>query len=139
MEKVFYFFIKKKTDRNFNKKELDISQTAGHEKLAGHAVVLTSFNSECLRLMNSWGTNWGNHGFFRVVNADVLNFDVFWYESDLSSSERDYYKNHGPEVAKNLIKNLKGLQSAVYKYPKCEQSSKVTEFTGILSEAICPS
>ena len=29
------------------------------QRISGHTVVLTSFNSKCLRLMNSWGQNGG--------------------------------------------------------------------------------
>ncbi|KAL9986940.1 hypothetical protein ACROYT_G001158, partial [Oculina patagonica] len=50
-------------------------------KPGGHAVVLTSYDAESLRLMNSWGDDWADNGFFRVQNSDVLGLkfvDVFW-------------------------------------------------------------
>ena len=37
------------------KKEIDITARLPNVLTDGHAVVLTSFNSECLRLLNSWG------------------------------------------------------------------------------------
>lgn len=48
--------------------------------------------------MNSWGTGFGDQGFFKVSNTEVLNiyyFDVFWYETDLRASEREYFRNQG--------------------------------------------
>lgn len=119
-------------------KVLDISRRPENEKLLGHAVVLTSFNSQCLMLMNSWGTTWADGGFFRIENYQVLGLefiDVFWYERDLSSSKRIFYETHGTEVAQMVHRKLKALQSAVH---QCQQESKVTEFTGTLSEAVCP-
>ena len=34
------------------------------DDLSGRAVVLTSYNSECLTFMNFWGDKWGDSGFF---------------------------------------------------------------------------
>jgi len=52
----------------------------------GHAVVLTSYDAGSLRLMNSWGDDWADNGFFRVQNANVLPglkfFDVSWTSDD---------------------------------------------------------
>lgn len=108
---------------------------------SGHAVVLTSYNSECLRLMNSWGENWADRGFFKVEKAEVLGLefiDVYWKEYDLTREERSSYQAHGSEVAKRLMSLLKGLQVATFTCPSCRESSLVTEFRGTLSHAICP-
>ena len=48
------------------KKEIDIKARRPKTPDFGHAVVLTSFDSECLRLLNSGGDEWGDMGFFRV-------------------------------------------------------------------------
>ncbi|VDI27718.1 Hypothetical predicted protein [Mytilus galloprovincialis] len=123
------------------KAEIDLSKRDPRPKLTGHAVVLTSFNSECLRFMNSWGDNWADMGFFRVQNSIVLDFkfiDVFWTLNDLSERETEYFKKHGAEVADKIMKNLIGLQEAKYKCPECSEISLVTEFSGSLSEAVCP-
>ena len=39
----------------------------------GHAVVLTQIFKDHLYFLNSYGTDWGDNGFFRVENAEVLN------------------------------------------------------------------
>ena len=111
------------------------------ERLSGHAVVLTSFNSQCLRLMNSWGDSWADGGFFRVSDAGVLGLefvDVYWTISDLKQSEKNAYDSHGADVAQKLIARLKGLQMAKYKCPKCHQVSGLGEFTGHALETTCP-
>lgn len=108
---------------------------------SGHAVVLTSYNSESLRLMNSWGENWADRGFFKVEKAEVLGLefiDVYLEESDLTPDERSSYRAHGSKVARKLMSLLKGLQVARFTCPRCSQSSLVTEFRGTLSLAICP-
>ena len=107
----------------------------------GHAVVLTSFDSGCLRLLNSWGEKWGDMGFFRVQNANVLGLkfiDVYWTENDLKEEEIIYFKKHGSTVARQLMELLPSLKRAEYTCPKCSKRSPVMEFTGTLSRAKCP-
>ena len=107
----------------------------------GHAVVLTSYNSKSLTFMNSWGQQWGDNGFFRVQNAEMLQlefFDVYWTLNDLNEGEKEYYRKHGSEVATKLMNSLKGLQKAEYTCPECQQTSLVTEFEGTLSKVRCP-
>ena len=123
--------------------ELDVRKrpTNPSPPTSGHAVVLTSYNNKCLIFMNSWGQKWGDKGFFRVQNAELLQlefFDVYWTSDDLSEGEIKYYDNYGSEVAKMLMKLLKGLQKAEYTCPECEQASLVTEFEGTPSKVRCP-
>ena len=123
--------------------ELDVSKrpSVPPPLTSGHAVVLTSYNSKCLIFMNSWGQEWGDNGFFRVQNAQLLQlkfFDVYWTLDDLTGQEKEYYEHHGSEVAEKLVKSLKGLQKAEYRCPECHKSSRVTEYTGMLSKVCCP-
>ena len=123
------------------KKEID--RTARRPKTPdfGHAVVLTSFDSECLRLLNSYGEDWGDMGFFRVQEADVLGLqfiDVSWKEDDLKDKEINYFKKHGSTLARQLMEKLPSLKRAEYTCPKCGKRSPVMEFTGTLSHAKCP-
>ena len=107
----------------------------------GHAVVLTSYDANSLRLMNSWGDDWADDGFFRVQNSDVLGLefvDVFWSLNDLSENEKKAYEQHGAEVAGKLLKSLKGLQVVKCKCPLCAVESKVVDFSGHLLKATCP-
>ena len=123
------------------KKEID--RTARRPKTPdfGHAVVLTSFDSECLRLLNSYGEDWGDMGFFRVQEADVLGLqfiDLYWKEDDLKEEEIIYFKKHGSTLARQLMEKLPSLKRAEYTCPKCGKRSPVMEFTGTLSRAKCP-
>ena len=123
------------------KKEIDITARPSDSPLGGHAVVLTSFDSECLRLLNSWGENCADMGFFRVENADVLGLefiDVYWTIKDLTEEEKSYYEEHGSNVARKLINSLTSLQQATYKCHQCSEWSPVMEFTGTLLHAKCP-
>ena len=117
------------------------SKTGSTSDPGGHAVVLTSYDAESLRLMNSWGDDWADSGFFRVQNSDVLGlefFDVYWTLNDLSKDEKEAYKKSGAKVAGNLMKSLKGLQEAKYKCPLCPAESKVVEYSGHALNAECP-
>ena len=123
------------------KEEIDITARPPKTDDTGHAVVLTSFDSKCLRLLNSGGEKWGDMGFFRVQNANVLGLkfiDVYWTEDDLKEEEKMYFKKHGSTVAKKLTELLPSLKRAEYKCPKCSKRSPVLEFTGTLSHAKCP-
>ncbi|XP_052790639.1 uncharacterized protein LOC128224705 [Mya arenaria] len=120
---------------------IDVRQRSPSETQSGHAVVLTSYNSRCLILMNSWGDTWADMGFFRVESTDVLGLrfmDVYWNEEDLTENEKASYRAHGPEVARKLMSMLKGLQVQHYTCPHCGQSPLVSEYTGTLSNAKCP-
>ncbi len=137
----FSRFYKRNGSGILTKKELDVSKRCPNAPLGGHAVVLTSFSSQCLKLMNSWGSKWGDKGFFRVQDAGVLQlkfYDVYWTLNDLKPEEKAYYRTHGSEVARKLMKSLKGLQKREYTCPKCKKQSLVTEFSGTLSQVKCP-
>ena len=125
------------------KEEIDITERPTKTDVIGHAVVLTSFDSKCLRLLNSGGEKWGDMGFFRVRNANVLGLkfiDVYWTEDDLKEEEIIYFKKHGSTVAKKLMELLPSLKDAEFTCPtaECSKRSPVMEFTGTLSHAKCP-
>ena len=126
-------------------KKKDIALTAPHPKTStiGRSVLLTSFDSESLRLLNSWGEDWGDMGFFRVQNADVLGLkfiDVYWEKKDLAEEEKTYYEKNRSIVPRELMKLLASLKQAEYTCPmaECSKISRVMEFTGSLSRAKCP-
>ena len=125
------------------KKEIDITARPPETPDFGHAVVLTSFDSECLRLLNSGGDKWGDMGFFRVQKADVLGLqfiDVFWKEDDLKEEEKTYLKKFGSINAGILMELLPSLKDAEYTCPiaECSKRSPVVDFTGTLSQVKCP-
>ena len=123
------------------KKEIDITARPPETPDFGHAVVLTSFNSECVRLLNSRGEDWADKGFFRVQKAEVLGLtfiDVYWTEDDLKEEEITYFKKFGSINAGILMELLPSLKRAEYKCPKCSKRSPVMDFTGTLSHTICP-
>jgi C1A family cysteine protease len=42
------------------------------EEEGGHAVILMSYDFDHLRFLNSWGKDWGDKGFFKISDANVL-------------------------------------------------------------------
>ena len=124
------------------KKEIDITARPSNPKRFGHAVVLTSFNSEYLRLLDSRGPDWADNGFIKVQNADVLGFefyDVYWEIEDLNEEEQTSFKELESKRAKWLIETLPSLQRDDYtvRCPRCQVDSPVKDFTGNLQEAKC--
>ena len=71
--------------------------------LRGHVVVLTEWDENSMRLMSSWGPEFGDDGFFRVQDSSALRavtfWDVYWSHDDLRPSEKwhffwDVYWSH---------------------------------------------
>ena len=124
------------------KKEINVARPSNPKRF-GHAVVLTSFNSEYLRLLDSRGSDWADNGFIKVQNADVLGFkfyDVYWEIEDLNEKEKTSFKELGSKRAKWLMETLPSLQRDDYtvKCPICRVDSPVKDFTGNLLQAKCP-
>ena len=139
----FYEFFETDGKGILTKRVIDITARPENPKGFGHAVVLTSFNSEYLRLLNSKGSDWADNGFFKVQNADVLGFkfyDVHWEVEDLNEKEKTSFKELGSKRAKWLMETLPSLQRDDYTVncPRCQQNSPVKKFTGNLSGAKCP-
>ena len=140
----FYEFFETNRKGILTKKKINITaRPPSNPYRPGHAVVLTSFNGEHLRLLNSMGPHWGDNGFFKVQNADVLGFkfyDVYWEIEDLNEKEKTSFKELGSKRAKWLMETLPSLQRDDYtvKCPRCQQDSPVKNFTGNLSSAKCP-
>ena len=112
-------------------------------KPGGHAVVLTSYDAKSLRLMNSWGDDWADNGFFRVQNANVLPglifFDVSRSDDSLTPNEKRAYDQHGAKIAAKVVRSLQGIQAARFKCPECAVESKVVDYSGHLLKTKCPS
>lgn len=119
----------------------------------GHAVVLTAVSPTGLTFMNSWGKDWGNNGFFKIENASVLGvdnygkelesvqfFDVFFYESDLTTREREAYRDWAAEQASTASRSFPSLLDLPYKcpVPHCGRISKIGQFEGNVRAAVCP-
>ena len=142
--KSFHQFYKKNPKEILTKCHVNIDRRSEGEKLTGHAVVLTSFDGKCLRLMNSKGSDWADGGFFRVRNAAVLRmefYDVFWTQEDLDdlelSEEKAYRHRQGADVSAKLMSSLTSLQTATYKCPLCTVESNLSDFTGHVLEVQC--
>jgi len=62
-----------------------------NESDGGHAVLLTSYTKDHLKLLNSWGSSWADSGFFRIEDEKVLGLEyyhIYWTLEDLKDSEK---------------------------------------------------
>ena len=137
----FYWFYEANPKSILTRSMLNLECHSTSTPPHGHAVVLTSYDAESLRLMNSEGDHFADNGFFRVQNADVLGLefvDVFWTLDNLSEQEKRAYEQHGAAIAAKLMRSLKGIQVAQYKCPLCDGESKVVDYSGHLLKAKCP-
>ena len=80
------------------------------ESPGGHMVLLIEIEKDdqdyIYKILNSWGANWADGGTFKVKNLDSLAYydgknykmpklyDIFFYENELTSEEKDYYHNN---------------------------------------------
>ena len=77
----------------------------------GHAVLLIEIKGNYLRFLNSWGSDWGDGGTFKLENPSILKpynteelpkfYDIFFYEDELPDEEKKFYLNN--------IKYIRGL------------------------------
>jgi hypothetical protein len=115
-------------------------------KLGGHAVVLMKSEKDHLYLMNSWGDNWGDKGYFRIENADVLNlsystffYDVYWTSDMLSEEEISNFDKETLRKFRELQAKLpNGGVPVPYKCPLCKKICAVNQIFGDLKKAKCP-
>ena len=116
------------TNQIINKPVNNINSTAG-----GHAVVLVEIEENCLKFLNSWGKDFGDNGYFRIENENVLDniefMDIFWYESDLSQEEINKYNNnylYFIQQATNYLSNKHiNLKDELKKEVQCEKCGQI--------------
>ena len=123
--------------RNYiNKRNFVLTQ---NDTAGGHAVVLISIEKCGLKFLNSWSKNWGDNGYFRIENENVLNdlqfMDVFWYESDLTQNEIASYNNNYLafiKQASNYLSdpniNIREELKKEVQCPKCNKSLDLKSF-----------
>ncbi|KAL4938532.1 hypothetical protein BDV06DRAFT_225899 [Aspergillus oleicola] len=118
----------------------------------GHAVVLYACDPYSLSFLNSWGSDWGSKGSFRVQSPAVLEtdcgsqdkpapmcfYEVFWLESDLTPSERAAYDAKVDERIRGFTARYQSVFELEATCPLCKRISLISDFTGNAREAICP-
>jgi len=114
-----------------------------------HSVLLIEVKEKYLRFLNSWGSNWGDGGTFKLKKPSILTpygttnspkfYDIFFYENELSSEEQLFYsKNIGTiheilndfgEASINKIReNIKSLPKEFkFKCKRCGKGGKITK------------
>ena len=129
----------------------------------GHAVLLIEITDEYVRFLNSWGSNWGDMGTFKVKKAGILKpintnmepkyYDLFFYESDLTENEKLFYRNNinyirwlisdFDEMSLERIKNkMNELYSELFSCVRCGSNARKDEFKFYIENGIykmiCP-
>ena len=150
-EKEWNTFIKFFEDKNNKNKIYDRhdiiinnnNKNNNKQKVIGHAVVLTSIEENCLKFLNSYGTEWGDNGYFRIKDHNSLRkmefFDIYWEKKDLSKEEKDKYEKEYKLFIKQASYylsqpdlNIKNDLEKEVKCQKCSQKLNIDNFELIL-------
>jgi hypothetical protein len=108
-------------------------------------VVLIKNEKDHLYLMNLWGEQFADKGFFRIENSDTLNteyspliHDIFWTIDMLSPKEISDFEEGTLKKFRDLEKRLPPHITVDYICPLCNKKSKTNEIFGDLKFAKCP-
>ncbi|TGJ63875.1 hypothetical protein EYR41_009965 [Orbilia oligospora] len=122
-------------------------RVAPQGEVVGHAVVLVRCDDTSLTFMNSWGTSWGNTGFFTIDKPSTLEinsgskmrfFDVYWYTSDLTGAEKEVWKQYEKDEGDKFLGDLpNGFHDLPVQCPNCLKYAKAREYGGSWNEARC--
>lgn len=84
----------------------------------GHAMVVVGYNDGrgAFEVMNSWGTDWGNDGFFWLKYEDFGKYCVYGYQLMIGRKD-DGDNPFGPDVAVNAGKGKELAAEFVFRYP----------------------
>lgn len=103
--KYFYKFFRQKP-KGILKKE-NLNKRIG--KVIGHAVVLTHIYKDYLMFLNSYGTNWGDGGFFRVENAKTINakfIEVFIEPNNFPNKTKEEFNDLVERIKYNISSSI---------------------------------
>jgi predicted metalloendopeptidase len=94
-------------------------------------------------LLNSWGSNWGDKGFFKLENLNILSgvgiIDTFYYIEDLTKEEVLAYKENSAKLLKEHTSFSKDiLKKTEFKCLICNQKSFTADYYGDLVDTRCP-
>ena len=106
----FYKFIdpNSQNKRNIMTKEIINKDVPNDDKdSGGHAVVITKYDKDCFTVLNSWGEQWGDNGFFIIKDFSIFLsyrcFDVFFTLKDLTQYEIDEYNKFVERKKKEFL------------------------------------
>lgn len=105
---IFDEFYKNNPKGVLTKDIINVDNTDSKKK--GHAAVLTHIETDgCLKILNSYGSQWGDEGYFRVKNGDVLDMqfcEIFYDFSVLGDKEKKKFNN--------WMKNVEGFIKEIF-------------------------
>lgn len=92
------------TSKELNRELTNIELKSPLPESGSHAVVLVNVSKNEFTFMNSWGANWGDHGFFRVEKSafDIIFYDIFWYENELTDEDKKIWNERSDEAIKTF-------------------------------------
>ncbi|CAD8200800.1 unnamed protein product [Paramecium pentaurelia] len=130
----------------FNQNRKGILSSVGPQSnkyLQGHSVVLISYTPEYYLFINSWGKQWGDNGYFKVKDLDVLGemefMEVFWDSNNLTESEKQQFKQDTGQIITKFYKDyLNSIGDIKYSCPKCNKQSFINQYQGNYQKAQCP-
>lgn len=91
-------------------------ESGNTEDLGGHAMVVVGYHEglDVFEIMNSWGSDWGNNGFFYIKYDDFATYCKYGYQLFLDENQADIPNPNNPQIQEEKAISMTG--SFYFKY-----------------------
>ena len=108
---------------------------------------MVSSTNKYFRFLNSWGTDFGEFGFFKIDNSETLNkmeyLKIYYDYDELTQTQKDKHEKFRRNLTKKYFNNYENYEKLLkfeIQCPYCREKSEIGKFNseGSLDSVRCP-